>query len=170
MSLDDEVLKFFPDDAPAAASANLKAMRVRDLLRMATGNQTEAPLLTQNAPWTKTFLAQPVPFKPGTHFLYNSPATYMLSAIVQKVTGMTVLDYLKPRLFEPLGIENPTLGRQSAGNLGRCLRSLAAHGRHRPLRTVVSAERKVERQTTSPVAVGRRGHRQADRERLFAKQ
>ncbi|HJZ79618.1 MAG TPA: serine hydrolase [Pyrinomonadaceae bacterium] len=58
--------------------------------------------------WTKAFLAQPVPFKPGTHFLYNSPATYMLSAIVQKVTGMTVLDYLKPRLFEPLGIENPT--------------------------------------------------------------
>ena len=58
--------------------------------------------------WVKRFLAHPVPFKPGTHFLYNSPATYMLSAIVQKVTGMTVLDYLKPRLFEPLGIGNPT--------------------------------------------------------------
>jgi hypothetical protein len=35
-------------------------------------------------------------------------ATYMQSAIVQKTTGMTVLDYLRPRLFEPLGIENPT--------------------------------------------------------------
>ena len=59
-------------------------------------------------PWTKTFLAHPVPFKPGTHFLYNTSATYMLSAIVQKATGMTVLDYLRPRLFEPLGIEHPT--------------------------------------------------------------
>jgi CubicO group peptidase (beta-lactamase class C family) len=108
MSLDDEVLKFFPDDAPAEPSSNLKAMRVRDLLRMATGNQTEAPILTENAPWTRTFLAHPVPFKPGTHFQYNSPATYMLSAIVQKVTGMTVLDYLKPRLFGPLGIDNPS--------------------------------------------------------------
>lgn len=108
MSLDDGVLKFFPDDAPAEPSPNLKAMRVRDLLRMATGNQTEAPILTANEPWTRTFLAHPVPFKPGTHFLYNSPATYMLSAIVQKVTGMTVLDYLKPRLFEPLGIDNPS--------------------------------------------------------------
>jgi CubicO group peptidase (beta-lactamase class C family) len=107
MSLDDEVLKFFPGDAPAEPSANLKAMRVRDLLRMATGNQTEAAR-TNEAPWTRTFLTHPVPFKPGTHFLYNSPATYMLSAIVQKVTGMTVLDYLKPRLFEPLGINNPT--------------------------------------------------------------
>jgi CubicO group peptidase (beta-lactamase class C family) len=107
MSLDDEVLKFFPEEAPAEPSANLKAMRVRDLLRMATGNQTEAPILTQNESWTRAFLAHPVPFKPGTHFLYNSPATYMLSAIVQKVTGTTVLDYLKPRLFEPLGIDNP---------------------------------------------------------------
>ena len=113
LSLDDEVLKFFPDDAPAAPSANLRAMRVRDLLRMSTGHGTEAALwsgapATQGERLTKTFLAHPVPFKPGTHFLYNSPATYMLSAIVQKVTGMTALDYLRPRLFEPLGIENPT--------------------------------------------------------------
>ena len=107
LSLDDEVLKFFPDDAPAEPSNNLKAMRVSDLLRMSTGQQTEPPR-TPDEPWTKTFLAHPVPFKPGTHFLYNTSATYMLSAIVQKATGQTVLDYLQPRLFEPLGIERPT--------------------------------------------------------------
>ena len=127
MSLDDEVLKFFPEEAPAEPSANLKAMRVRDLLRMATGNQTEAQILTQNESWTRTFLAHPVPFKPGTHFLYNSPATYMLSAIVQKVTGMTVLDYLKPRLFEPLGIANPSWDANpqgiTAGAYGLSLRT-----------------------------------------------
>ena len=126
LSLDDEVLKFFPDDAPPAPSANLKAMRVRDLLRMATGNQTEAPR-TDEVPWTRSFLAHPVPFKPGTHFLYNSPGTYMLSAIVQKVTGMTVLDYLKPRLFDPLGIGNPVwvMSPQgiSAGAYGLSLRT-----------------------------------------------
>jgi hypothetical protein len=54
------------------------------------------------------FLAHPVTYKPGTHFLYNSPATYMLSAIVQQSTGQTVRDYLQPRLFAPLGIERPT--------------------------------------------------------------
>ncbi|MFI5379469.1 MAG: serine hydrolase domain-containing protein [Tepidisphaerales bacterium] len=107
LSLDDEVLKFFPDDAPAAPSNNLKSMRVSDLLRMNTGQQTEPPR-TNNEPWVKTFLAHPVPFKPGTHFLYNTSGTYMLSAIVQKATGMTVLDYLRPRLFEPLGIDKPT--------------------------------------------------------------
>jgi hypothetical protein len=56
----------------------------------------------------KQFLAHPVPFKPGTHFLYNTPATFMQSAIVEKATGEKLLDYLKPRLFEPLGIEEPT--------------------------------------------------------------
>ncbi len=107
MSLDDEVLKYFPAEAPAEPSTNMKAMRVRDLLRMATGNVAEASF-SGDLPWTRAFLSQPVPFKPGTHFLYNSPATYMLSAIVQKTTGATVLDYLKPRVFEPLAIDNPT--------------------------------------------------------------
>jgi len=113
LSIDDPVLKFFPDEAPADPSANLKAMRVRDLLRMVTGNQTEAALFgavdssMRSATWVKRFFAHPVPFKPGTHFLYNSPATYMLSAIVQKATGQTVNDYLTPRLYEPLGIAKP---------------------------------------------------------------
>src|SRR5689334_10245135 len=113
LNLDDEVLKCFPDEAPPEPSANLRAMRVRDLLRMNTGNQVEAPIRVddpskQTDTWVKTFLTHAVPFKPGTHFLYNSPATYMLSAIVQKVTGMTVLEYLRPRLFEPLGFKDPT--------------------------------------------------------------
>lgn len=111
LSLDDQVMKFFPDEVPAEPSNNLKAMRVRDLLRMNTGNQTEAPIRVADPKstdsWTKTFLAHPVPFKPGTHFLYNSPATFMLSAIVQKVAGMTTRDYLSSRLFEPLGFKDP---------------------------------------------------------------
>ncbi len=106
LSLDDEVLKFFPADAPAEPEANLKAMRVRDLLCLSAGHQVEVKF-SAAVPWTKSFLSHPVPHKPGAHFLYNTPATYMLSAIVQKVTGMTVLDYLGPRLFGPLGIENP---------------------------------------------------------------
>jgi CubicO group peptidase (beta-lactamase class C family) len=114
LSVDDEVLKFFPEDAPAAPSGNLKSMRVSDLLRMSTGHQAEPSFRTEPQ-WAKGFLAQPVPHKPGTHFLYNTSATYMLSAIVQKATGMTVLDYLRPRLFEPLGIENPSWGTSPQG-------------------------------------------------------
>lgn len=114
LSIDDPVLKFFPEDAPAEPSNNLKQMRVRDLLTMSTGHQVEAKF-TGDEPWVKTFLAHPVPHKPGAHFQYNTPATYMCSAIVQKVTGQTVLDYLKPRLFDPLGIENPQWGTSPQG-------------------------------------------------------
>jgi CubicO group peptidase (beta-lactamase class C family) len=120
LNLDDQVIKFFPDEAPAEPSENLRAMRVRDLLRMNTGNQTEAPIRVnfpspQTESWVKTFLTHAVTFKPGTHFLYNSPATYMLSAIVQKVTGMTVLEYLRPRLFEPLRFKDPVWASSPQG-------------------------------------------------------
>ncbi|WP_353717775.1 serine hydrolase [Dyadobacter sp. 676] len=54
----------------------------------------------------KAFLAQPVEHEPGTFFVYNSGATYMLSAIIQKITGQTLLEYLKPRLFQPLAIDD----------------------------------------------------------------
>ncbi len=106
LSVDDPVLQFFPEEAPAEPSANLKAMRVRDLLGMVAGHQDETSSAADKIS-SKAFLAHPVPHKPGTHFKYNTPATFMLSAIVQKQTGLTLLDYLRPRLFEPLGIENP---------------------------------------------------------------
>lgn len=126
LSIDDPVLKFFPDDAPANASDKLKMMRVRDLLTMTCGHEVEVKFNT-NTPWVQAFLAHPVPFKPGTHFQYNTPGSYMLSAIVTKVTGQTVLDYLKPRLFEPLGIENPEWSASpqgiSAGGFGLKLRT-----------------------------------------------
>lgn len=106
LSIDDRVLDYFPEDAPENPSPNLRAMRIRDLLTMNAGHQDE--LNWREKPhWARAFLAHPVPHKPGTHFRYNTPATYMLSAIVQKVTGETVLDYLTPRLFEPLGIDKP---------------------------------------------------------------
>jgi len=112
LSLDNEVLKFFPDEARAAPSENLKAMRVRDLLTMSTGQHMEDVTngfsFDSTNPLVKLFLSVPVAHKPGTYFWYNTPATFMESAIVQKVTGQTVFDYLKPRLFDPLGIENPT--------------------------------------------------------------
>jgi len=118
LNVDDPVLQFFPGEAPAEPSANLKAMRVRDLLTMSTGHHDED---IQKFPYqsdesvVKHFLARPVAHKPGTLFVYNTPASYMLSAIVQKVTGQPVVDYLRPRLFEPLGIVNPTWDASKQG-------------------------------------------------------
>jgi len=118
LSVDDPVLKFFPDKAPAEPSANLRAMRVRDLLTMNTGQHAEdiaTVRLESQGDLIAKFLALPVAHKPGTHFVYNSGATYTLSAIIQKLTGETVRDYLRPRLFEPLGIGNPKWDESSEG-------------------------------------------------------
>ena len=94
--LDDRVTSFFPEDIPSDPSSNLKAMRVRDLLTMSAGHEVEVSSAADQVS-APTFLAHPVPFEPGTHFKYNTPATFMLSAIVQKTTGQTVLDYLNSR-------------------------------------------------------------------------
>jgi beta-glucosidase len=114
LKLDDKVLKFFPADTPADPSDNLKAMRVRDLLTMTGGDAVEPS--RDGGPSVKQFLAQPVVYPPGTHFLYNTIGSYVLSAIITKVTGQTALEYLEPRLFEPLGIENPHWDNSPEGN------------------------------------------------------
>ena len=108
LTVEDKVISFFKDDLPATISENLAAMRVKDLLTMTTGHDKEPTAAMRgngNKNWVRVFLAHPVAHKPGTHFVYNSGATYMLSAIVQKLTGQPVLAYLGPRLFSPLGIE-----------------------------------------------------------------
>ena len=114
LRLDDPVLKFFPSEAPPEPSDHLKALKVRHLLTMSGGHDTE-PRTAGGGPSVRQFLAHPFVHEPGTHFQYNSMGTYSLSAILTKVTGQTTLDYLKPRLFEPLGIEDPEWGSSPEG-------------------------------------------------------
>lgn len=112
----DPVIPFFPDrltqtdpPIPLKLAENLGALQVKHLLTMSVGHAEDSTgSITKEQDWVKAFLALPIQNPPGTEFLYNSRATYMLSAIVQKLTGQRVLEYLKPRLFAPLGIEGMT--------------------------------------------------------------
>lgn len=105
LQVTDQVISFFPGDLPAVVSDNLGALRVRDLLTMSTGQEKEpTQACVKSEDWVRTFLSLNFLHPPGTQFMYNSAATYMCSAIVQKLTGQTLLQYLGPRLFEPLGI------------------------------------------------------------------
>ncbi|HEY1871282.1 MAG TPA: serine hydrolase [Chitinophagaceae bacterium] len=107
LSLDDKVISFFPNELPDTVSTWLKELTVKDVLMMSDGMEPDptGAVAAKDTNWTKGFLALPILHEPGTQFLYNSLGTYMLSAIVQKVTGQKTLDYLKPRLFDPLGIQ-----------------------------------------------------------------
>jgi CubicO group peptidase (beta-lactamase class C family) len=106
---DDKLVSFFKGQVPADASDNLKAITVRDLLDMQCGHDHETsgsawrPL---NTSWAAEFFKIPVPYRPGTKWVYTSAASYMLSGIVTKTTGLTSEAYLRPRFFEPLGITN----------------------------------------------------------------
>lgn len=107
LNVHDKVIRFFPDDVPEKISEHLSLLEVKDLLSMSVGQAPDptGKIMTLEHNWVKGFFNTPIIYKPGTKFLYNSAATYMLSAIVQKVTGQKVMDYLKPRLFDPLKIE-----------------------------------------------------------------
>ncbi len=105
--IDDKVISFFPDELPPVVSKNLAAMTVRDLLTMRTGHAEEisGSVWRQiKTSWVAEFFKVPVVHAPGTRFVYSSAASFMLSAIVTKVTGQTLRDYMQPRFFKPLGI------------------------------------------------------------------
>ncbi|MGI8484173.1 MAG: serine hydrolase domain-containing protein [Thermomicrobiales bacterium] len=122
LSADDHVLKFFPDDAPEDPSEHLMAMQVRHLLAMNTGHHEDTTghvFRGEDDNWPRAFLSLPVEHEPDTWFVYNTAATYMLSAIITKLTGESLLEYLRPRLFAPLGIDNPTWETDPRGiNIG----------------------------------------------------
>ncbi len=105
--MEDKVISFFPNDLPDTVSPFLADLRVKDLLSMTAGMDPDptSTIVRRDSNWVKGFLSTPIVNKPGTKFLYNTMATYTLSAIVQKVTGEKIIDYLTPRLFAPLGIE-----------------------------------------------------------------
>ena len=104
LSLDDKVVSFFDKELPEKVGVNLAAMRIRHLLTMTTGHAEDTiQRMTRDEQLTRRFLALDVEHEPGTHFAYNSGATYLLSVILQRLTGERLLDYLRPRLFEPLG-------------------------------------------------------------------
>lgn len=103
LRLTDRIGSFFPELLPDSVSDNLAGITVRDLLTMTSGITPDWNMRNVCSDWIRTFLAKPVK-APGKVFQYDSINTYALSAIIQKVTGMTLLDYLKLKLFKPMNI------------------------------------------------------------------
>jgi len=102
--IDDKVITFFPEYLPDTVSPYLAQLSIRHLLTMSVGQEKEPTREGDN--WIVNFLHTPIVYEPGTHFLYNSIGSFMLSAIIQKTSGQGLLDYLTPRLLEPLHIRN----------------------------------------------------------------
>ena len=102
IDLDERIVDIFSNEVPAKVSENLAQLRVRDLLTMNVGKKDH--LLRDGGDWVKEFLSKDFFRKPGTGFKYDSDATYMLAAIVEKKSGMKMMDYLQQNMFDQIGI------------------------------------------------------------------
>lgn len=102
IDLDERIVDIFSNEVPAKVSENLAQLRVRDLLTMNVGKKDH--LLRDGGDWVNEFLSKDFFRKPGTGFKYDSDATYMLAAIVEKKSGMKMMDYLQKNMFDQIGI------------------------------------------------------------------
>lgn len=107
ISLDDKLLDFFPEFAPKKPDPRFDKLTVHNLLRMSSGKQPSFLSDKGKVDWIEDFINSPWVFEPGEKFLYINENIFMLSAIINRVTGMSMREYLRPRLFEPLGIDYP---------------------------------------------------------------
>lgn len=106
LSEEDTLLSFFPEYENLLTPKYVKQITVRHLLTMTTGSKTSEVTSVVENDWVKAFLLTDCQYEPGTRFIYNSMNTYMLAAILTKVTEMSLMDYLKDRFFSPLGINH----------------------------------------------------------------
>jgi CubicO group peptidase (beta-lactamase class C family) len=103
VQLQDRLVDLFPEDSPSEVSDNLSLLTVRDVLCMGCGMETMPP---PSENWIRDFLHTEVVHKPGTTFMYNSVGSHMLGAIVKKVSGEGLHEFLKTRLFDKIGIDS----------------------------------------------------------------
>lgn len=112
IDLNEFICDVFPEYVPKSASDNLLNIKVRNLLTMTSG--LDQPLFFADnreryevKDWIKYFFNADFTHAPGERYLYSNFNTYILSCIVEKRAGENLLEYLRYRLFEPIGIGNP---------------------------------------------------------------
>ncbi|MBR2509111.1 MAG: serine hydrolase [Lentisphaeria bacterium] len=107
VSPDDKLVSFFPEKISEKVSERMKKVTMKNLLTMASGH-AECPLasgiITKSNDLVKAFLETELAYEPGSKFVYNSAATYIISAVLKKVTGRNVREYLDEKLFRYIGI------------------------------------------------------------------
>lgn len=111
LSIHDKVLSYFEDVPVENINDHLRAMTIEHLLMMGSGHSHDtfgAMMAAEDGDWARVFLNLPVDREPGTWFVYNTGATYMLSAILTRVTGKTALELAEEWIFQYIGIRGAT--------------------------------------------------------------
>lgn len=104
LSLDERLVEIYKEKIETV-SDNLNMCTLRHLLMMGCGHESEIEVdYDTEADWLQCFLEHPFVYQPGTHFLYNTAGTNVLAAVLKKKTGQGLVEFLRPRLFDPLGM------------------------------------------------------------------
>ena len=101
LKLDERIIDIFPEEAPENPSEHLQQLTVHHVLCMGCG-MDEMPAPSRD--WIREFLHTPVRHAPGTTYMYNSVGSSLLAAIIRKKTGLGLHEYLRPRLYDKIGI------------------------------------------------------------------
>ena len=107
LDLDDTVVSLFPELAHDIVDRRTRSMTLRHLASMASGHDRDMideTLAADGQEPVRGFLLLPPDREPGSLFAYNQPCTYTLAAAIQRAAGMSLTEYLRPRLLDPLGI------------------------------------------------------------------
>jgi len=123
LRVDDKLIDFFDkEELPEARPYYLMTVTIKNLLQMSSGfsedilGKVEGGQITEPC---KYMLSSNLTYKPGTTFSYNSMNAYLLSAVITKLTGKTMEEYLEEKLFEPLGIKQHIWEKTDEGyNMG----------------------------------------------------
>lgn len=107
LDLDAPVVSYFPELDAEVTDPRSRSILVRHIASMSGGHTTEQwerALATDFEEPVRGFLLDPPDGTPGVTFAYSQSTTYVLGAIIQRVTGCSLMEYLRERLFEPLGM------------------------------------------------------------------
>lgn len=116
-----KALDYFPECQGLDMDPRAREITVENLLTMSTGHEKDTVgdmCNSENTPWPEIFFTRKIAYEPGSHFVYNSGGTYMLSEIISRTTGMCLKDWLQSRVFKPLGITDVSWDTNGPVNTG----------------------------------------------------
>ncbi|MBQ7921727.1 MAG: serine hydrolase [Clostridia bacterium] len=112
ISLNDKIIDYFPEKLPAEVDPYIAEMKIRDMLMMATchphGTTYKTPTGLDTKDWVATFFnpSYKPDHMPGTRFLYDTSSSHTLCALVEKLTGKPLLEYLKEKVLSEIGFSD----------------------------------------------------------------
>ena len=122
LSLDDKIVDLFPPEMTEGACENVKKQTIRNMLMMSTGYpysgggswfvQKPADRLRH---YFKTSGGGTIPKVPGGAFNYDSPGSFVLGALVEELSGMSLLDYLRSKFLDKIGFSKEAYMLQCPG-------------------------------------------------------